>query len=264
MQCPCCHRIKSTSAAFCSGCGYGLTGGSTLEEGVDVQTDRVPVGPMLDFELRRPILDRTSQMGGRHRASGRPIGSSRSRPLSVRRTTPDVPKFWSRASRLPLRSSLAPKQPSGGVVQQPPVAIQSMDKPVSLLGRRLAAGLLDFVILASVNSVVGYFTLRLVHLSFTEIDQLPVLPLSCFLLLFDVTYFVFLTAFGGQTIGKIAVGLRVEKRRGQGVSILSALTRTVGYGISVVPVGLGFLRLFFRRGRALHDLLADTRVVRVP
>jgi uncharacterized RDD family membrane protein YckC len=124
------------------------------------------------------------------------------------------------------------------------------------------AGVLDVGILVGVNAAVVYFTLRLAGLPMASVGQLPPVPLLAFLLLFDFGYLSVLTAFGGQTIGKMATGLRVESSRGVPVTIGGALTRTAAYGVSILPAGLGLIGIFLRSKRPLHDLLADTRVVK--
>ena len=110
---------------------------------------------------------------------------------------------------------------------------------------------------------VIYFTLRLAGLQIDAMGQLPPIPLVGFLVVFDLAYLVVLTAFGGQTVGKMAVGLRVERSGGEPVKLIRALTRTVAYAVSVLPAGVGLVGVFLRRRRTLHDLIADTRVVKV-
>jgi uncharacterized RDD family membrane protein YckC len=68
----------------------------------------------------------------------------------------------------------------------------------------------------------------------------------------------------GRTIGKWVTGLRIERRDGERVGFLRALVRhTIGYLVSLLTLGLGFLLAAFNReGRALHDMLAGTVVVR--
>jgi uncharacterized RDD family membrane protein YckC len=75
---------------------------------------------------------------------------------------------------------------------------------------------------------------------------------------------VVLPAFTGRTVGKWATGLRVERRDGEPVGFARAMLRhTVGYLASLVTLGLGFLLAALNReGRALHDLIAGTVVVR--
>jgi uncharacterized RDD family membrane protein YckC len=94
-------------------------------------------------------------------------------------------------------------------------------------------------------------------------------PLGAFLLLLNGGYFVMFTAATGQTIGKMAAGIRVVGTSADDVindrvSFGRAVLRTAGYFASLLPAGLGFVPAFFgpRDHRALHDRLADTRVVR--
>jgi uncharacterized RDD family membrane protein YckC len=65
------------------------------------------------------------------------------------------------------------------------------------------------------------------------------------------------------TIGKRWTGLRVVDDQGERLSFLRATGRYAGKYLSALPCFLGFIMaLFNSRGRALHDLLAGTRVVR--
>ena len=139
-----------------------------------------------------------------------------------------------------------------------------VDSTGSLQGR-LLAGLLDLSLLCGIDAAVLHFTTKLVGLPLAaSVIRLPLAPLAAFLIVFDVGYVVALTAVGGQTIGKMALGLRVEGSNGDPVAPLRALIRTAAYAISVVPLGVGFVSIFLRSGRTLHDLVADTRVVRFP
>jgi uncharacterized RDD family membrane protein YckC len=68
----------------------------------------------------------------------------------------------------------------------------------------------------------------------------------------------------GFTVGKWAAGLRILQQNGSEIGIGRALLRHfVGYPLSFVTLGLGFLIVAFTsRGRGLHDLIAGTIVVR--
>jgi len=84
-------------------------------------------------------------------------------------------------------------------------------------------------------------------------------------MLFAALYVVVLHALEGQTIGKLAVGVRVlgpgDVPPPVGVSVL----RFFAYFVSLMPFGLGFAMAGLRTDRrALHDLIAGTRVERVP
>jgi uncharacterized RDD family membrane protein YckC len=68
----------------------------------------------------------------------------------------------------------------------------------------------------------------------------------------------------GLTAGKWATGLRIRRTNGRRMGIGRAFLRHfVGYPVSFLTLGLGFLiAAFTASGRGLHDLIADTIVVR--
>src|SRR5438874_1259599 len=69
----------------------------------------------------------------------------------------------------------------------------------------------------------------------------------------------------GKTVGKWTTGLRIERPDGRLPGIPRALLRHfVGYPVSLLPFGLGFLIVTVSGRRALHDLIAGTIVVREP
>jgi uncharacterized RDD family membrane protein YckC len=69
----------------------------------------------------------------------------------------------------------------------------------------------------------------------------------------------------GKTVGKWTTGLRIERTDGRLPGIGRALLRHfVGYPISLLPFGVGFLIVTVSGRRALHDLIAGTIVVREP
>jgi uncharacterized RDD family membrane protein YckC len=100
--------------------------------------------------------------------------------------------------------------------------------------------------------------------------------------------FVGLTALRGQTLGKWATGLCIRRRDGEPLSFGRALLRhLVAYPLSFLLLGLGFfvaefqtaaivaaagfaltlllgflMATFGANGRALHDIIADTVVIR--
>jgi len=68
----------------------------------------------------------------------------------------------------------------------------------------------------------------------------------------------------GLTAGKWAAGLRIVRVDGTEIGIGRAFVRHfVGYPLSFITLGLGFLvSALTSRGRGLHDLIANTIVVR--
>lgn len=118
--------------------------------------------------------------------------------------------------------------------------------------------------LAGLDLAVIYFTLRVSRLAATEVLLLPPVPLVAFLLILNGGYLALFTAACGQTVGKMAFGLKVVSSGGGPLTIGRALLRVVVFLLSALPAGLGLLPAAFDRGRrGLHDRLAATRVVRV-
>jgi uncharacterized RDD family membrane protein YckC len=70
------------------------------------------------------------------------------------------------------------------------------------------------------------------------------------------------TAFGG-TPGKLLIGLRILRTDGSKLTFTRALIRYLAEALSLAPLGAGYLLALFHPTRqALHDLVADTCVVR--
>jgi uncharacterized RDD family membrane protein YckC len=67
----------------------------------------------------------------------------------------------------------------------------------------------------------------------------------------------------GQSLGKMAAGLRIVTANGEHPPLGSLVFRqTLGYLLTFGSFGLGFLfSVFSSKGRALHDYLAGTQVV---
>ena len=78
-----------------------------------------------------------------------------------------------------------------------------------------------------------------------------------------LVYVIAPTALSGQTLGKRIVGLRVIRFDGQAELSLSTviLRETIGKLLTVMTLGLGLLMLVLGKGRALHDWVAQTRVI---
>lgn len=196
-------------------------------------------------------------------------GAAPRRPLAVRRATPDPARLRTKPVRhqrtaqqpleLPLPDAVAP----GIAERQPaPTAGTTVGAPP---GRRAIAALIDLSLLAAIDLVVVYFTLRMCGLSSAEMAQLPAVPLGAFFLLLNGGYLAAFTAAGGQTIGKMACGLKVVGHADLPVSGGLAVVRAVGCLVSFASLGLGFVpALLSDGGRAIEDRLADTRVVRLP
>ena len=137
--------------------------------------------------------------------------------------------------------------------------------PVQASGaiRRVTAAVVDHTLLLTIDIIVVYFTFQIAGLSLSSWQTVPVLPFALFLALLKVAYFCVFTMVGGQTVGKMATGIRVVADSDRDVEPARAVQRTLAALVSVATVGIGYLpALVGGDRRALHDRVAHTRVVR--
>jgi uncharacterized RDD family membrane protein YckC len=195
-------------------------------------------------------------------------------PLAVRRATPEVPRLRAEPSRTPhlefaeadagapfeaaVRAPVRPRRDDWAI----PVA-EKLPAEAAGLGARLLAGVIDLGLLGLVDAAVVYFTIQICGLSSDELSLLPLGPLIAFLVVQNGSYLVAFTA-GGQTIGKMALGLRVVPAvPGTKLDLGRSLIRTGVWSLLLLPAGLGLLTaLWSDERRGLHDRCAGTKVVR--
>ena len=196
-------------------------------------------------------------------------------PLAVRRATPEVPRLRNeqpRAQTLELALDgepdapagvLTPSQRAGRVPWPTPRSEQSAnhEENATVVARVLAVAI-DLVLLAAIDAIVIYFTMQICGLTLDDLGILPKGPLLAFLLVQNGGYLVAFTA-GGQTLGKMAAGIRVVPTESASLDLGRAFLRELMWFLLAVPVGLGFVTALFSRDyRGLHDRFAGTRVVR--
>ena len=129
---------------------------------------------------------------------------------------------------------------------------------------RALAAALDFGIFALVQASYG----ALSHLVWsTQVEDAWTLApmLWTFTLVFAAVYGTVLHALFGQTVGKAIVGIRVVVGEdGAPPSFGVSLLRYVSYFVSCATLGFGYVMAALRHDkRALHDLIAGTRVERL-
>jgi uncharacterized RDD family membrane protein YckC len=232
---------------------------------------RLNFDPMIGVEQQTPDLPLFHDDDDETGADLPPLvtaPASPRRPLAVRRQTPQPVRV-----RRPLHEMLD----TAGTLDLPlpryapreraarPAPVDPAAGALAGSGRRLSAALADVVLLGTVHAITLYFTLRLCGLTTEDWRALPLLPLLAFFLIVDAAYLVAFTTAGGQTIGKMALGIKVEADDEQGVSAGTAARRAVGAIASALCLGAGLLPALLNEDRrALHDRLAGTRVVRLP
>ena len=81
-------------------------------------------------------------------------------------------------------------------------------------------------------------------------------------LLASPIYFITLFATISQTIGKAVMGVRVVRLDGRAMTFKTGTVRWLGYFVSVITLGLGFVWVIVdSRRQGFHDRLANTSVI---
>ncbi len=121
-------------------------------------------------------------------------------------------------------------------------------------------GLLIIAIVAAFDAVD--IADRSISLSFGG----PVELEGAFGVVVSTAYFTLATYLGnGRTIGKYISGIRVVSLVNERISFWHCLDRALGYALSSVVAGLGFVQYFTRPNhQTIHDRLAHTVVVCAP
>jgi len=295
MRCPKCQYITFDSDDRCRNCGYEFSL-SVEDDPVEVRIARDEPESVrrgsdgfsaLDATLNFPAeADRPAQSQG---AGVRRSLTAADLPLFIEQRVADdqaplvTPPAVPRAPLSVRRAAPVRSRARGAALDElplgPPDDIEGSragagDEPeadstdrihYASVPRRTIAGIIDVAILGTIAAVIVLLTLRIAELTLAEWHLLPVAPMLAFLLLLCGGYFILFTAAGGQTIGKMIMGIRVVNAAGDApprVSFRTAFIRTLTCLGSVVALGGGFLPvLFSAERRAFHDRVADTRVV---
>jgi uncharacterized RDD family membrane protein YckC len=269
MKCPKCEYLGFESTARCRNCGYEFSLSSTpapdagppLELRPALDLDRIIGAPVPDL----PLFGGTPGPLG---DDGQPLITTAARPrppLGVRRATPEVPRARVRTPRPPEDMLFgAPHAAQRGHDSDAQSSFSRGSAGVAAApARRMMAALVDGALLLGLDAVVLYFTLRLLNLTVSQVSELPAFPLLAFFVLLNGGYLVAFTAVGGQSIGKMALGIKVVSDEDLPVPFGRAALRTLAYLASALPLGAGFLPGVLGADRlALHDRLTHTRVVR--
>jgi uncharacterized RDD family membrane protein YckC len=139
--------------------------------------------------------------------------------------------------------------------------VAPLERPARAAERAQAAAL-DLGLLFGLWSLVVYFASRAAHV--TVAGLLPSWPyLVGYLAALGLIYAGYFTGTTGQTLGKIALGLRVVDPAGQPPGYLRALGRALLGSVGVLAAAAGLVPMAFDPARrALHDRVLKTRVVR--
>lgn len=300
MKCPKCGYVGFERVERCRNCGYDFSlcqgdGDIFTSSGTKISPsaflpelpirfgDAGEMNPLEDLALvdaavppQPPPTGNTSELPlfARPSENDEPLITKPSPPrppLAVRRATLEVPRLRTDSRPiLPMleltqaeMESRLPGAPARGRTAEWN-AEAPVESPVAAgVVARMCAVAIDLVVLAGIDLLVVYFTVKICGLTAAEIGILPKGPLVAFLLVQNAGYLVAFTA-GGQTLGKMAAGIRVvPSNPNDPLDLAHSIVRTAVWVVLAVPAGLGFVTaLFSRDHRGLHDRCAGTRVVR--
>ena len=148
----------------------------------------------------------------------------------------------------------ASEQPTSTAV--PSTELAAPEVAVKYMGFwiRLGAAIIDGIVISLVSSLVSFVLFRFIF----------GIPGVSEILLLWLYYWLF-TGLKGQTLGKMAVGIKVVNAEGSVPGLGSAALREVlGKTVSLIALCLGFLWVIWdERKQGWHDKIAKTYVLRV-
>ena len=274
MKCPKCGYLGFEAVDRCRNCGYdfSLVSPTAVPE-LPLHPNPPTPNPLDEPALEKPVPRKSPEPTAELPLFGPPIPdddrplitkvSPPRQPLSVRRATPEVPRLRTEPRLQALDLALEPDSSPGASGGRTATESERTGYDDATVGARLLAVVIDLGILALVDVLVVYFTMQICGISLDDLGILPKGPLVAFLLLQNGGYLVAFTA-GGQTLGKMAAGIRVvSSDEDASLDVGRALLRTSMWIVLAVPAGLGFVSAILSRDhRGLHDRFAGTRVVR--
>jgi uncharacterized RDD family membrane protein YckC len=263
MRCPRCHRDVPRPTRLCGACGAPLLLG-----------EEVPTAP-LDGALD---LDRRRGRDGEDAAAFLPVPSAALTPGLLEELAAVEPSDWDFAARPAADEEPEPgpaAADAGDAVPEPEIDALEVHVERAATWRRAAAWTVDGVPFAWAAGAASWRLVREAGaappagidgaLDLFARERVIALSVAAAVVLALVTYTVLAHALAGATLGKRLFGLRVIGPDGGRPSPARSAARSVLAVASAGLLGLGFLlALFTRSGRALHDLIARTWVVKAP
>ncbi|SER91063.1 RDD family protein [Psychrobacillus sp. OK032] len=119
----------------------------------------------------------------------------------------------------------------------------------------------DILILSSIGMLIIKPVFRLFSLELN--DPVWYAPFTLITAFIFYAYFVLMTKFCSQTVGKIIFGIRVVSKNGAKLTWGTVIFREwIGRLISIIPLNIPYLVIAFTpKKQAIHDFIADTLVV---
>ncbi|HEY6506438.1 MAG TPA: RDD family protein [Vicinamibacterales bacterium] len=289
MKCPKCSYIGFETGDRCKNCGYEF---ALMRDADDIEAVDLVLRAAESTEPAEPDMTPALPLFRAEDVDDEPLVrvTPPRPPVAVRKTpdahrmrlAPSVPaessmrdavfEFGSEPSVEPatvLDLDLGPRQPlrhEEEPAADMPILEPGVDavEPFTPVGPRMLAALIDHGLLLAIDAIVIYFTLRLTALTLADWRVVPAAPLLTFLVGLKLAYFSAFTFAGGQTIGKMAAGIKVVADDDTPLDPWQVVRRSIVGVASLVALGAPFLiALPDPARRGLHDRVARTRVVPV-
>ncbi|MDF2067885.1 RDD family protein [Bacillus sp. Cr_A10] len=160
------------------------------------------------------------------------------------------------------------EQPEERIVQVSEAPTQPVTKPTDQFEHKAAgfwirfwAYVADLLVLASIGMLLIKPIFRLLSLEIN--DPTWYAPFTLITSIIFYAYFVLMTKFFNQTVGKMIFGIKVITKDREKLKWSTVLFREwVGRIISVIPLNIPYLAVAFTpKKQAIHDFIADTLVV---
>lgn len=224
MLCPKCGVSNPENNNFCQSCGASLT-----------------------------VLNPDPQLVPRQ-----PLSTSPGAPAPPPPVSPSAPP--SSPLTPPSQPVSPPVFPSASPLPSTPVEAANLE--YAGFWKRLLAFFTDGLILSLIGGGMGFY----VNVSVGSDSSAQSMSwLRSFLsFIIGAGYYIFFwVSQNGQTLGNKLLAIRVMREDGQPVNIGTAVTRYIGYLISAIPLGLGFLWVAWdSKKQGWHDKIANTVVVK--
>ncbi len=129
---------------------------------------------------------------------------------------------------------------------------------------RCGALIIDYILIVLLPAI-GLIIARFYGYDGAKLLNSSIYDVSLFVAsLIAIANLLILPVISGQSVGKMLTGLRIVTKKGKKATFKRILVRNfLGYLVTFLTLGLGFLLCAFNsQGRALHDFLAGTTVIK--
>lgn len=183
------------------------------------------------------------------------------RPRTEPRAIPEMRERFGPPAGVEIRERDEPEPSPWDLGPAPSASLPPVERPAQAI-ERVQAAVVDLILLAMLWSVAAYFASRAARVEIAGL--LPTWPyLLAYFTFLGLTYAGYFTGTTGQTLGKMATGLRVVDRSGGPPGYIRAFARGIVGTAGVLLAGSGVLPMLFDPARrTLHDRLFRTRVVK--